>query len=292
MAMSESISGGRTRPLLPPSNARRWGAGARVGLALLVACVLVGLLAPLLSGDITVIDTAQRLQPPSAEHWFGTDHLGRDILARTLAGTRTSLIVGGVVGVVVMVAGVLIGLYAGHSRIGDHAVMRLMDGLMAVPAVLLAIALAALLGGGLGTLIFAIAVPEVPRMARLTRGVVLALKEQLFVTAAVAVGASAPHILFRHILPNAVGPLAVQASYICAAAIIMEAVLSFLGVGTPPELPSWGNIMATGKQYFQLAPWIIAFPGLFLSALVLSFNLLGDALRDRLAPHLVRRTGL
>jgi peptide/nickel transport system permease protein len=170
--------------------------------------------------------------------------------------------------------------------------MRLMDGLMAIPGVLLAIALASLLGGGLTTIIIAIMVPDLPRMVRLVRSVVLTLKEQPFVTAAISIGTPVPKILALHILPNAVGALSVQATYVCASAIITEAVLSFLGVGAPPDVPSWGNVMAVGRQYFQIAPWIIGFPGILLSILVLAVNILGDALRDRLDPRLAQRSGL
>ncbi|MBZ0228574.1 MAG: ABC transporter permease [Bauldia sp.] len=263
-----------------------------VGFGILAAYAAIALFSPFLVSDYVGIDTAQRLKPPGALHWFGTDHLGREILGRALVGTRTSLAVGGAVAAIATVAGVLLGLYAGYFRLGDRLIMRVMDGLMAIPGILLAIALASLLGGGLGTLIVAISVPEIPRMARLTRSVVLSLKEQPFVTAAVSIGTSTPKILFMHILPNSVGALTVQATYVCAAAIITEAVLSFLGVGTPPEIPSWGNIMSAGRQYFQLAPWIIGFPGLMLSLLVLAINLLGDSLRDRLDPRLTRKSSL
>ena len=268
------------------------GPAAILGLALLVGYVLLALFAPLLAGDAVTIDTVRRLRPPDAMHWFGTDHLGRDVFLRTLAGTRTSLVVGLAVGVATTIAGVVLGLYAGFSPAGGHIIMRLVDGLMAIPGVLLAIALAALLGGGIGTLVVAITVPEVPRMARLTRSVVLSLRERPFVVAAVAIGASTRAILFRHILPNSLGAVAVQATYVCAAAIITESVLSFLGVGTPPEIPSWGNIMAAGRQYFLLAPWIIGAPGLFLSVLVLSINLIGDSVRDGLDPHVIRKSAL
>jgi peptide/nickel transport system permease protein len=258
-------------------------------LGLFAATAIVG---PFLVGDHLSIDTSQRLRAPSAAHWFGTDHLGRDIFARTVVGTRSSLIVGGAVALVTTIFGVLIGLYAGYFRWGERIVMRLMDGLMAIPGVLLAIALASLLGGGLTTVIIAIMVPDLPRMVRLVRSVVLTLKEQPYVTAAISIGTPVPKILALHILPNAVGALSVQATYICASAIITEAVLSFLGVGAPPDVPSWGNIMAVGRQYFQIAPWIIGFPGILLSILVLAINILGDALRDRLDPRLARRSGL
>jgi peptide/nickel transport system permease protein len=270
--------------------APRLGTPALVGIGLLAGFLLLALFAPLLVGDSVTIDTAQRLRPPGEMHWFGTDHLGRDLFARTLAGTRISLIVGGAVAIITTAVGVILGLYAGYFRAGGNIIMRLMDGLMAIPGILLAIALASLLGGGLGTLIVAITVPEVPRMARLTRSVVLSVKVQAFVTAAVSLGVSRPTILYRHVLPNAVAPLAVQATFVCAAAILTESVLSFLGVGTPPEVPSWGDIMAVGRQYFLLAPWIVGAPGLFLSILVLSINLLGEAFRDRFDPRLIRNS--
>ncbi len=242
--------------------------------------------------DVTDLVVADRMQPPSAAHWAGTDHLGRDIFARTMVGSRNSLVVGACVAAATTVPGVLFGLLSGYFRGVDRFLMRLMDGMMAIPGVLLAIALVSLLGGGLTTVIVAITVPEIPRMARLVRSVVLTIRELPFIAAAISIGTSTPKILARHILPNAVGTLTVQATYVCAHAIIVEAVLSFLGVGTPPDIPSWGNIMAVGRQYFQIAPWIIAFPGVLLSVLVLAINILGDTLRDRLDPHLAGRSGL
>lgn len=261
-------------------------------LAVLGVFLLIAILAPSVVGDTMTINTRQRLKPPGAEFWFGADHLGRDIFARTMVGTRNSLIVGVTIAAVTTALGVLIGLYAGYFRLGDRILMRVMDGLMAIPGVLLAIALVSILGGGLATVVAAIAIPEIPRMARLARSVTLSLKEQAFIDASVSIGASTPKILFRHILPNAVGALTVQATYVCASAIITESILSFLGVGSPPEIPSWGNIIALGRQYFQIAPWIIFFPGLFLSVLILAINLLGDSLRDELDPRLARSSGL
>lgn len=287
---------GAAEPIAAEAVGRRRRPFAEVTVAasvgMLVLFMAIAIVAPLLFGDTTAIDPAERLKPPGAAHWFGTDHLGRDIFARTLVGSRNSLLVGGTVAAFTTVFGVLIGLYAGYFRIGERIVMRVMDGLMAIPGVLLAIALVSLLGGGLTTVIVAITVPEVPRMVRLVRSVVLVLKEQPYVTAAVSIGTSTPKILFRHILPNAVGALTVQATYVGAAAIIAESVLSFLGVGAPPDIPSWGNIMATGRTYFQISPWIIGFPGVFLSLMVLSVNLLGDSLRDSLDPRLTRKSGL
>jgi peptide/nickel transport system permease protein len=254
--------------------------------------VLIAVFAPSLVGDPTAINTSKRLKPPSEMFWFGTDHLGRDIFARPMIGTRNSLLVGFGVAISVTLLGVVIGLYAGFSKWSERIFMRLMDGLMAIPGVLLAIALVALLRGGLLVVIIAITIPEVPRMVRLVRSVVLTVKEQPFVDAAISVGSSTPKILWLHILPNTIGPLSVQATYVAVSAIIAEAVLSFLGVGTPPEIPSWGNMMAEGRSFFQLAPWIIGFPGLMLSIIALTVNLMGDTLRERLDPRLARWSGL
>lgn len=276
-----------------PARVRRpIATSAIVCAVILLVFVLVAILSPSFVGDFRDLNTGARLLAPNAAHWFGTDHLGRDIFARTMVGSQNSLIVGACVAAATTVFGVLFGLLSGYFRPVDRLLMRLMDGMMAIPGVLLAIALVSLLGGGLLTVVVAITIPEIPRMARLVRSVVLTLRELPFVTAAISIGTPTPKILVRHILPNAVGTLTVQATYVCAHAIIVEAVLSFLGVGTPPDVPSWGNIMAVGRQYFQIAPWIIAFPGALLSILVLAINILGDNLRDRLDPHLARRSGL
>ncbi|NKC15076.1 MAG: ABC transporter permease subunit [Gammaproteobacteria bacterium] len=231
----------------------------------------------------------QRLKPPSEEFWFGTDFLGRDVYARTIYGTRISLMVGGAVALISTAIGLAIGLFAGYVRWVDAVVMRIMDGLMAIPGILLAIALIALAGASLTNVIIAIAVPEIPRVVRLVRSVVLTIREQPYVEAAVAVGSPLPKILFKHILPNTVAPLIVQATYVCASAVVVEAILSFLGAGTPPEIPSWGNVMAEGRVYFQIAPWIIFFPGMLLAIAVLAVNVLGDGLRDSLDPRIARR---
>lgn len=193
------------------------------------------------------------------------------------------------VSMLTLMAGGLIGLVAGYVRMADTVLMRIMDGLMAIPGVLLAIALASLLGGGLATVLIAISVPEIPRTARLMRSVVLSLREMPYVDAAIAIGSSTPRVLLRHILPNATEALIVQATFVCASAILAEAILSFIGVGISPDLPSWGNVMAGGRQFFRVAPWVIAFPGLFLSLLVIAINLLGDALRERIDPRLSGR---
>jgi peptide/nickel transport system permease protein len=231
----------------------------------------------------------QRLRPPSAEHWFGTDPLGRDLYSRVLYGARVSLVVGFSVALLSVAVGLVIGLVAGYHRVADALLMRVMDGMMAVPPVLLAIALMALTRASVGNVILAITLAEVPRVTRLVRSLVLALREQPFVEAARATGTPGWLILVRHILPNTVAPLIVQATYICASAIIIEAILSFLGAGTPPTQPSWGNIIAEGRMLFQVAAYIVVLPSLFLSATVLAINLVGDGLRDALDPRLARR---
>jgi peptide/nickel transport system permease protein len=260
-----------------------------VGLLILLLMAGVSIAAPLLAGDPLKLTPIKRLKPPGDAGWFGTDFLGRDVYARTIHGGRISLTVGLTVAVVSTVVGLLIGLTAGYVRWLDAIVMRVMDGMMAIPGVLLAIALISLAGASLGNVIIAITVPEIPRVVRLVRSVVLTIREQPYVEAAVSVGTRLPKMLFRHILPNTIAPLIVQATYVCASAIVIEAILSFLGAGTPPEIPSWGNIIAEGRVYFQVAPWIIFFPGLFLAVTVLAVNILGDGLRDSLDPKIARR---
>jgi peptide/nickel transport system permease protein len=259
-------------------------------LTILVAYVAVAVFSPLLAGDFVNINPTSRLIPPGSGHWFGTDQMGRDIFARTLVGTRNSLVVGGSVAILTTVIGTTIGLLAGYFQIGEWLIMRIMDGLMAIPGVLLAIAFASLIGGGIGTVIIAIIIPEIPRMVRLVRSIVLSLKEQTYVVAAVSLGTRTWKILVRHILPNAVGSLTVQATYVAASAIITEAILSFLGIGSTADSPSWGMIMSQGRLYFQIAPWILFFPGLCLSFMVLTVNILGDSLRDTLDPRLKNLT--
>jgi peptide/nickel transport system permease protein len=261
-----------------------------IGLSLLIAMVGLTLLAPWLATfDPLDIDPIARLRAPGAEHLLGTDALGRDVWSRTIHGGRVSLIVGLVVAVLSTAIGLAIGLVSGYSRWTDAILMRVMDGLMSIPTILLAIALMAVARASITTVIFAITVVEVPRVVRLVRSLVLSIREQAYVEAAVIVGSRFWRVLWRHILPNTVAPLTVQATYICAAAILIESLLSFLGAGTPPETPSWGNIMAEGRAYFQLAPWLILTPGLFLAVTVLGVNLLGDGLRDMLDPRIARR---
>jgi len=260
-----------------------------IGGGVLVVMALLAIAAPLIAGDPLRLTPINRLKPPGEAFWFGTDFLGRDLYARTIYGSRISLMVGGAVAVISTVIGLVIGLLAGYLRWVDALVMRVMDGLMAIPGVLLAIALISLAGASLLNVIIAISIPEIPRVVRLVRSVVLTIREQPYVEAAVAVGSPLFKILFKHILPNTVAPLIVQATYVCASAVVIEAILSFLGAGTPPEIPSWGNIMAEGRTYFQISPWIIFFPGLLLAITVLAVNILGDGLRDSLDPRIARR---
>ena len=260
------------------------------GGVILVLIAAVAVLAPYLgTSDPLAVSPVKRLRFPSAASWFGTDPYGRDVYSRTLFGARVSLQVGLGVAILSTAVGLAIGLITGFSRLVDAVLMRFMDGLMSVPPVLLAIALMALTKASLGNVIIAITLSEVPRVARLVRGVVLSLREQPFVEAAVAAGTPFFRTLWRHILPNTVAPVLVQATYICASAMITEAVLSFIGAGTPPQIPSWGNIMAEGRSYFQIRPYLIIFPGVFLSLTVLAVNLVGDGLRDALDPRLARR---
>jgi peptide/nickel transport system permease protein len=253
------------------------------GLVVLLLIVLAGVLAPLWwTGDPQQMRPITRLRPPSAERWFGSDHFGRDVYTRTLYGTRVSLVVGASVSVLSLALGTTLGLVIGFYRRLDAILMRVMDGLMAIPAILLALALMAMLRGSVRNVVIALVIPEVPRVIRLVRASVLSLREHTMVEAARALGVTTPRILARYVLPGLVAPLIVQATYICASAILFEAYLSFLGAGTPPHIPSWGNIMAEGKTYVQLAFWIILFPGLFLALTVLAINLVGDGLRELL----------
>jgi len=261
-----------------------------LGSILLIAVALLSLAAPwLASHDPQEIDPVARLQPPSIEHRFGTDALGRDVYSRAVLGGRVSLAVGLGVALLSSAIGVLLGLVAGFVKGADGIVMRVMDGLMAIPGILLAIALMALTRASLVTVIVAITVPEVPRVVRLVRSLALTLREQLFVEAAHAVGTRLPMILWRHVLPNMTAPLVVQATFIAASAVLIEAALSFLGVGVPAQVPSWGNMMAEGRNFVAVAFHIILFPGLLLAATVLAINLLGDGLRDALDPRLARQ---
>lgn len=278
-------------PRARPSFARflRRNPTMALGGVILIVLLLLALAAPLFAGDPVAMTPAERLRPPSAAFWFGTDHLGRDVFARTVYGARISLLVGLSVAIFSIVVGLAIGLVSGYFRRIDAVVMRLMDGLMAIPAILLAIALVALTKASVLIVIVAITIPEVPRVVRLVRAVVLSVREAPYVEAAVASGTRTLRIIRRHILPNTIAPLIVQSTYICASAILVEAALSFLGAGTPPDVPTWGNMIAQSRLYLSVAPWTIFCPGIALAIVVLAVNLLGDGLRDRLDPRLARR---
>jgi len=263
---------------------------AIAGAIVLLLMVVVAIAAPWLgTTDPLALSPIKRLRSPGAEYWFGTDMLGRDVYSRVIYGTRVSLTVGLAVAVLATVVGLAIGMVTGYLRWLDAIMMRVMDGLMSIPSVLLAIALISLTTASLRNVIVAITITEIPRVVRLVRSLVLTLREQPYVEAAVASGTRLPAILLRHILPNTLAPLLVQATYICASAMITEAILSFIGAGTPPNIPSWGNIMAEARSLIQIAGTILLFPGIFLSLTVLSVNLLGDGMRDALDPRLARR---
>lgn len=259
------------------------------GLIVLLVFALVALLSLLLFVDPARVNPLQRLRPPSLAHPFGTDQIGRSTLSRTFNGTAISLTVGALVTAVTVTFGLLIGLVSGFVRWLDGIAMRVMDGMMAIPGVLLAIALMSLFGSGVRNVIIAIAIAEIPRMARIVRSSVLVIREQPYVEAARASGTRTPRLLLQHILPNVAAPVIVQATYVFASAMIVESVLSFLGAGTPPTIPSWGNMLAEGRAFMQRAPWMIAFPGVALALLVLTVNVLGDALRDAIDPKLARQ---
>ncbi|WP_408908826.1 ABC transporter permease [Variovorax paradoxus] len=286
-----------TQPeLLPPVKVRRGWIGfvrrhptIAIGGGLLLVLVLIGLFAPWLGTvDPSSIAPARRTRAPSAEFWFGTDMLGRDVYSRVLLGARVSLVVGFSVACIATAIGLAIGLLSGFVRWADGPVMRAMDALMSIPPILLAIALMALTRGSIGNVIIAITIAEIPRVARLVRGVVLSLREQAYVDAAITTGTPTLRIIRRHILPNTIAPMMVQATYICASAMIIEAMLSFIGAGIPPSTPSWGNIMAEGRALWQVKPYIVFIPAVFLSATVLAINLLGDGLRDALDPRVAK----
>ena len=275
-----------------------------VGGLLVIAMVAMAVLAPMLGArNPAEVNPSVRNQLPGytamvrddegrrvlVTYRFGTDSLGRDIFSRVVYGARVSLIVGVTVSVISVLIGLAIGLIAGYIRWLDEIIMRFMDGLMAIPAILLAIGLISVFRAGLVAVIVAIVVPEVPRVVRLVRSIVLSIREEPYVESAITVGTPTPLLIVRHVLPNTIAPIIVQGTFICAAAILIEAILSFLGIGIPPEIPTWGNIMAEGRTLFRVFPHNILYPGIFLAVTVLGVNMLGDGLRDVLDPKLERR---
>ena len=261
-----------------------------VATILLLLIIVMSILAPWLAPhDPMQLLPAQRLKPPSDQFLLGTDAYGRDLLSRVIYGGRISLLIGFGATIVSVVCGLIIGLFAGFFRWLDAVLMRVMDGVMAIPAILLAIAVVSLSGASIFTVMIAITIPEIPRVARLVRSVVLSAREEPYVEAAISLGSSLPKIMWRHLLPNTIAPLIVQGTNFCASAILTEAILSFLGAGISTETPTWGNIMAEGRQYFLIKPSLIFWPGLLLSIAILSVNLIGDAARDALDPRMKQR---
>jgi peptide/nickel transport system permease protein len=278
--------------------------GVVFGAAVIAIVLLMGLLAPWLGTiDPTAISPIARNKVPGAEITmrtdtgerfkmiakFGTDSLGRDVYSRVVYGARVSLFVGITVALISVACGLFIGLLAGFFRILDAIIMRIMDGLMAIPAILLAIAMVSLFRSSVWTVIIAITVPQIPGVVRLVRSIVLSVREEPYVEAAVTLGTSTPKLLWRHVLPNTTAPMIVQGTFICASAILIEAILSFLGIGIPPETPTWGNIMAEGRSLFRIFPHNIFYPGICLALAVLAINMLGDGLRDTLDPRFAKR---
>lgn len=261
-----------------------------IGLTIFVVIVLSAILIPMFNGvDPNVMDVVNRLKPPSAEHIFGTDEFGRDLFTRVLYGARSSLLVGCSVALLACLFGTIIGIYASYFKVLDAVLMRICEGLTAIPGILLAIALMAALGASNTNVIIALTIVYTPSVARVVRSSALVTKERTFVEAAKVQGASSGRILWKLILPNVISPLTVQASYIFAQAIISEASLSFLGAGIPAPAASWGNILQSSKAVLTKAPWTVIFPGLAVVLCVLSLNLLGDGLRDYLDPRTAGR---
>jgi len=257
-----------------------------VGVVLLAVTTVAGALAPLIAGDPLRMEVSTRLTAPGAAHWFGTDDVGRDVWSRVVYGARLSLLVGGAVVVLALAVGLVCGLAAGYWRRLDNPIMRVMDGMMAFPAIILAIALMASLGPSVTNVIVAIGIVYAPRVARIVRGSVLVIRETTYVEAARALGVADTTIVLRHVLPNCLSPVIVQGSFVFAAAVLTEAALSFLGVGVPPYVPSWGNSLAEGRLYLQQAPWLVLYPGAAIMLTIFGLNLLGDGLRDLLDPKL------
>jgi peptide/nickel transport system permease protein len=271
---------------------RRAGIGVIPAIAavVLVVIVLCAVLAPWLAPhDPIAMMPSNRLKPPSDVYRLGTDAFGRDVLSRVIYGGRVSLLIGvGVTGVSIAI-GLLVGLVAGFFRLMDAVIMRVMDALMAIPGLLLAIAIVSLTGASIWSVMFAIIIPDIPRVVRLVRSIVLSAREEPYVEAAIAAGTRLPKILWRHLMPNTLAPLIVQGTYVCASAILTEAILSFIGAGVGTEIPTWGNIIAEGRTYFQIKPSLIFWPALALSLCILSINLIGDTARDLLDPRMKKR---
>lgn len=264
---------------------------ALIAILILLLVIVLALLAPLLAtADPTAISPIDRLSTSSKLHPLGTDAYGRDTYSRVLFGARVSLVVGAGAAFVSVAIGLVIGVIAGYFRVVDSVIMRTMDGIMAIPSILLAIALISLTGASLMTVLVAITIPEIPRVVRLVRSVILNVRSEAYVEAAVTLGSPVRRILLRHMVPNTVAPLIVQGTFVFASAILTEATLSFLGAGLPTEIPSWGNIMSEGRTYFQLQPGLVLYPGLALALTLLSVNILGDVLRDMLDPKMATRT--
>ena len=280
------------QPVLRALRLPQFGWGSKIAAMVLAVIVVLTLLAQWIAPhDPLTMNPMVRLKGPIEGHPLGTDNFGRDIFSRVLIGGQLSLIIGLATAVVSVLLGLVIGMVAGFFRTADAIIMRMMDALMAIPSILLAIALVALNGPSVGSVIAAITIPEIPRVVRLVRAVVLAAREEPYVEAAIALGTSMPKILVRHLVPNTLAPLIVQGTYILASAILTEAILSFLGAGVSTETPTWGNIMAEGRLFFRIKPELILYPGIALSLCILSINLLGDAARDMLDPRLKKRAG-
>lgn len=258
-----------------------------IAALILAAIVLLAIFAPLISPySPTGMRVAQRLRPPSGVNWFGTDEFGRDIATRIIYGGRASLGIGLAVVAVSMLAGTTLGLVAGYFRSTDGPIMRVVDAMMSLPDILLAIFLVAVLGASAGNVVLALAIVYTPRVTRVVRGSTLVVRELPFVEAARTLGVSTWRILTRHILLNVASPILVQATFIFAYAVLAEAGLSFLGAGVPPEIPTWGTMIAAGQQYADRSVWVVLFPGLAIVLSALSLQLLGDGLRDMLDPKL------
>lgn len=264
--------------------------GGVIGGVVLIAVLLIAVFAGALTDQSpTSVDPANRLSPPMAGHPFGTDNFGRDLYARTLYGARVSLTAGFGVAVLALAGGIVFGLLAGYYRRLDSVLMRIMDAMMAFPGIILAIGIVAARGPSLTNVIIALGVIFIPRVARVVRSIVLSVRERQFVEAARAIGATDLRVLVHHVLPNAWSPIVIQGTFIFAEGVLGEATLSFLGVGPPPEFPSWGNILGEARLYIREAPWMMLLPGLALTLTVLSLNLIGDTIRDLIDPRVRRR---